>query len=136
MVTTHYGGKAVCKGRQCRKLIENRSILKSLLEQNNSYSYCEPFVVCFDKFYDVFQSCLGMVQYPRYPGDIRAFANSFFLVKEHANQINTLKNPPKKIHVSVTLKTHDIFVHVKQYLEGQKERNNVEFGLAFYSEQR
>ena len=115
--TGHYGGKAVFKGRECRKLIENRDILKTLLKQHNSDSYCEPFVACFDAFYCVFQSCLGMVQYPRYPGDIRAFANSFFKVKEHANQINTLKNPPVKVHVSVTLKAHEIFVHVKQYLE-------------------
>ena len=29
--TGHYGGKAVFKGRECRKLIENRDILKTLL---------------------------------------------------------------------------------------------------------
>ena len=136
----HYGGKAVFKGRQCRKMLqpEHMNKLKSLLNQHNSDSYSEPFVKCLENLHAVFESCIGMVQYPRYPNDIKVFAHSFFQLKEHANQINVLKGltGEQKIHVSVTLKTHDIFVHVKQYLEYQKETNNVEFGMGFYSEQR
>ena len=123
-------------GRQCQKLLENRSLLTSLLLEHNSSSYCEPIVKCFDSLHAVVRSCLGMVQYPRYPNDIKDFAASFFALKEHAEQINFLKKPIPKIHVSVTLKNHDIFIHVKQYLEMQKQKNNVEFGLGFYSEQR
>ena len=117
---------------------ENIGKLKSLLIQHNSDSYCEPFVKCFESLHAVMESCIGMVQYPRYPSDIRAFAKCFFEAREHAVQINTLKNlsGAQKIHVSVTYKTHEIFVHIRQYLENQKEKNNVEFGLGFSSEQR
>ena len=136
----HYGGTAVFKGRQCRKMLKTENIgkLKSLLIQHNSDSYCEPFVKCFEALHAVVESCMGMVQYPRYPSDIRAFAKCFFEARDHAGQINTLKNlvGPQKIHVSVTLKTHEIFVHTRQYLENQKDKNDVEFGSGFYSEQR
>ena len=134
----HYGGKAVFKGRQSRKLLENLDKLETLLHENNSRSYCEPILDCFKSLYAVLRSCIGMVLYPRYPDDILAFAHSFFKLKEHAEQINELKKltGKNKIHVSVTLKVHSFFIHVKQYLEHLKETKNSDFGLGFSNEQR
>ena len=135
----HYGGKAVFNGRQCRKLLQNLDKLEALLIENNSHSYCEPFLKCLKNFYAVLRSCIGMVQYPRYPDDIRAFAHSFFALMDHIEQINILKNLTEqfeKIKASVTLKMHCIFLHIKQFLEYQKETNNFDYGVGFYNEQR
>ena len=54
-------------------------------------------------------------------------------------QINILKNLTEqfeKIKASVTLKMHCIFLHIKQFLEYQKETNNFDYGVGFYNEQR
>ena len=83
----------------------------------------------------VVRSCFGMKQFPRYPGDIRALATSFFKLKDHCDQISILKRLQKPIHVSVTTKVHDIFIHVKQCLDVQRDTNGLEFGLGHYSEQ-
>ena len=130
---SYYGGKAQFNGPQCHKLLRSRHILVGLLIENELSAQCKPITNAFDRLYDMIQSCCGMVLYPRYVSDIRHFADSIFALMHFCEMIST---PELPIKLNVIPKLHAIFTHIKQFIEYQKEVHNVEFGLAFYSEQR
>ena len=96
---------------------------------------CRYIIDTFEALEAVMHSCFGTVLEDRYYNDIMAFARSFFLLMKYVNELNSLKNPEKPICCNVTPKIHAVFVHIKQYLDRQKEKNELEFGLGFYSAQ-
>ena len=133
---SYYGGKAVFNGPDCNKLLNNIQKLKDLATIHN-LTYLDCIIYVFDTFHRAVQSCFGNVLHEnRYKDDIREYSRAFFQLKAQCNEINMLKKPPKKVHCSCTPKVHGTFVHVRQTLEGMKERYNVSFGAGLYSEQR
>ena len=129
---SHYGGKTQFNGPQCHKLLANRHKLVCLLSENELLGQCKSILNAFDCLYDMVQSCFGLVLYPRYSNDIRKFADSIFNLIVFCNG---LRLETDLISLNVIPKFHGIFVHIKQFLELKKETHNLEFGLAFYSEQ-
>ena len=125
---SHYGGSSQFNGPQCHKLLANRNKLVSLLIEKELLGQCKPIMNAFDSLYNMVRSCFGIVLYPRYTDDIRAFADSIY------NLIILCDN--HNIKQNIIPKFHAIFVHIKQFIELKKETHNLEFGIGFYSEQR
>ena len=97
---------------------------------------CKFVVDVFDAFHAMVRSCFGNVWYQeRYENDIKAFARSFFILKQNCDDITHLKNPKKPIKLSATPKVHGTLVHIRQYLIRRKELHGIEFGLGCFSEQ-
>ena len=128
----HYGGTVIFNGPACRTLLKNLDKLVELLSHNGLLGRCEIIVEVFKKFENVVQSCFGNVLYPRYANDIREFAGAFFNLMNFCEELST---PENRIKLNVIPKLHIIFLHIIQFLEIQKEKHNVEFGLGFYSAQ-
>ena len=120
----HYGSKLQFNGHQIHTLLKNLEKLKTLLNEHNLFEKCEPLFETFEFLHMVVKSCFGKILYPRYYDDIKRFAVSYFKLREYCQTLN--------ISLNVTYKVHGIFVHIRQYLNYQKEVNNIEVGLGFF----
>ena len=129
----HYGGELMFEGPSCHILLKNQSKLVSLLTQHGLLEQCQPWLDAFEALQNLIKSCFGMELLPRYVNDIRAFADAFFNLMNYCNGLN--HDELNHITLNVIPKVHAIFVHIKQFIELQKETHNFDFGLGFYTEQ-
>ena len=134
----YYGGKVQFNGNGCSKLLNSIDKLYKLLLDNDLQNRCQPFLKNFEAFNAVVKSCFGNFLFEnRYKDDIRYFANTYFNLIGFCQNENQ-KLPPnsnKKLKLTVRPKVHDVFVHITQFLDNQKNRGFANFGLGFYSEQ-
>ncbi|KAK6168741.1 hypothetical protein SNE40_019926 [Patella caerulea] len=106
-------------GNQCKRLLDNISILKTLLEDANTGAPGQKVFNTFEKFNLLRKACFGMICDENYQQAIVDFQLAY-----------------SELHISVTSKCHAAFDHIHEFLERQRRPQEDPIrGLGFWSEQ-